>query len=236
MLTDEEFFAWLDGELDAGEAARVEAEVRSDPELAARVAEHRAMQARLGGAFAAVLDAPVPEQLQAAAWQAPAVVADFTVARKLRQARVWRPAAQWAAIAATLAIGVLLGTMVPSGQQGDPVKLEGGRMYAASAVNAALDSALASAPGSAVRIGITFRDHAGQVCRTFTAEAASGLACRSDGRWQLRGLFSVPEGQGGDYRMAAGMDPNLAALVDSAMAGEPFDAAQEKAAKDKGWR
>jgi hypothetical protein len=36
--------------------------------------------------------------------------------------------------------------------------------------------------------------------------------------------------------MAAGMDPNLAALVDSSMAGEPFDAAQEKAARDKGWR
>jgi hypothetical protein len=36
--------------------------------------------------------------------------------------------------------------------------------------------------------------------------------------------------------MAAGMDPALAALVDSSMAGEPFDAAQEKAAKERGWR
>jgi hypothetical protein len=35
--------------------------------------------------------------------------------------------------------------------------------------------------------------------------------------------------------MAAGMDPSLAALVDSTIAGEPFDAATEKAAKDKGW-
>jgi hypothetical protein len=36
--------------------------------------------------------------------------------------------------------------------------------------------------------------------------------------------------------MADGMDPNLAALVDSTMSGEPFDAAQEKTARGKGWR
>jgi hypothetical protein len=36
--------------------------------------------------------------------------------------------------------------------------------------------------------------------------------------------------------MAAGMDPNLAALIDSTIAGEPFDAAQEKSARNKGWR
>jgi len=36
--------------------------------------------------------------------------------------------------------------------------------------------------------------------------------------------------------MAAGMDPNLAALVDSTIAGEPLDATAEKAARDKGWR
>jgi hypothetical protein len=36
--------------------------------------------------------------------------------------------------------------------------------------------------------------------------------------------------------MAAGMDPNLAALVDSTMAGEPFGAAEERTAKEHGWR
>ncbi len=36
--------------------------------------------------------------------------------------------------------------------------------------------------------------------------------------------------------MAAGSDPTLAATIDSMIAGEPFDAAQEKAAKDAGWR
>src|SRR5256885_1164052 len=36
--------------------------------------------------------------------------------------------------------------------------------------------------------------------------------------------------------LAVGMDPNLASLVGSTMAGEPFDAATEKAAKAKGWK
>jgi hypothetical protein len=36
--------------------------------------------------------------------------------------------------------------------------------------------------------------------------------------------------------MAAGMDPNLAALVDSRIAGEPFTPVQEQAAKEDDWR
>jgi len=87
-----------------------------------------------------------------------------------------------------------------------------------------------------VRIGMTFRDQSGAVCRSFSEAATSGLACRNGGRWQVRGLFAAPEGQSGPYRMAAGMDPNLAALVDSTISGDPFDAAQEKDAKAKGWR
>jgi hypothetical protein len=36
--------------------------------------------------------------------------------------------------------------------------------------------------------------------------------------------------------MAAGEDPRLAALIDGRIAGEPFDAAKEKAARDANWR
>jgi hypothetical protein len=110
-----------------------------------------------------------------------------------------------------------------------------GQIYAASAIDRALDVQLASEPAGDVRVGLTFRDHAGEICRTFTATGSSGLACRDAKGWRLRGLFAAPEGQNGNYRMAAGMDPNLAALVDSAMAGDAFDAAAEKAAKDRGW-
>lgn len=235
MTEDEKFFAWLDGELSPDEAAEVEAKVAVDPELERLAEQHRAMQARLKGAFNPIAEAPVPEPLRAAVRAPEAEVIDLAAARQVREAR-WRPLPQWAAIAATLVVGVLLGTMVP--QRGAaPIDVEGGKIYAAAALNEALETQLASAPANdAVRVGVTFRDESGAICRSFTDVQASGLACRDGGRWQVRGMFAAPEGQSGDYRMAAGMDPNLAALVDSSIAGEPLDAAQEKTARDRGWR
>jgi len=231
MIEDEKFFAWLDGELRPAEAAEVEAKVASDPELARRAEEHRALSAQLRDAFDPIAAAPVPSRLQDAL-RPKAQVIDFAEAKR---ARTMPSVTQWAAMAATLALGVFVGTMVPQGGNG-PVEVQGGKLYAAAALNQALDTQLASAPAGDVRIGLTFRSHAGEICRSFTAPTSSGLACRNRGRWQVRGMFAAPEGQSGAYRMAAGMDPNLAALVDSTMTGEAFDAAQEKAARDKGWR
>jgi hypothetical protein len=231
MNDDEKFFAWLDGELAPAEAAEMEAKVAADPKLQRLAEQHRALGAQLRGTFDPIAAAPVPERLQAAL-RAPAQIIDFAAAKRARS----MPAlAQWTAMAATLAIGIFVGTRVPQGTD-TPVEAQGGKLYAAAAVNQALDSQLASAPAGDVRIGLTYRDQAGEICRTFTARAASGLACRSGGRWQMKGLFAAPEGQGTSYRMAAGMDPNLAALVGSTMAGEPFDAAAETAAKAKDWK
>lgn len=235
MVSDDIFFAWLDGELAPDEAARVAAEVHADPNLARRAQQHRAMQHRLRQAFDRVADAPIPDHLQAASRQPEPEVADLAAARRSRQARTWAPLPQWAAIAATLAVGIFVGTMVPQ-RSAAPVAVEGGKIYAAAALDRALMTQLASAPAGEVRVGMTFRDQSGSICRSFSEAAASGLACRSNGRWQVRGLFAAPEGQAGSYRMAAGMDPNLAALVDSTIAGEPLDAAAERAARDKGWR
>ena len=233
-VPDDKFFAWLDGELPSDEAALVEAEVASTPELARAAEQHRAMQARLKAAFDTVSSAPLPEKLQR-----PADVIDFAAAKRRREERRWPSPMQWAAMAATLAIGVIGGTMIAPHSSG-PVEVHGGRLYAAAALDRALDTELASAPQDggvrSVRVGLTFRDQSGAICRTFSDSQSSGLACRDGGQWQMRGLFAAPQGQSGAYRMAAGMDPNLAALVDSTMAGEPFDAPQEKAARNNGWK
>lgn len=236
MVSDETFFAWLDGELDPDEAARVEAEVAGNPELTLLAEQHRAMQSRLKGAFDSVAETAPPDHLIAAVRKPGAGVIDFGAAKRARERRQWSSLPQWAAIAATLAIGIFVGTQVPIPSHA-PVQVEGGRIYAAAGLDEALDNELAGAPSkSPVRIGLTFRDQSGEICRSFTQGPTSGLACRNADRWQLRGLFAAPEGQAGQYRMAAGMDPNLAALVDSTIAGEPFDASQEKAARGKGWR
>jgi hypothetical protein len=231
MTEDEKFFAWLDGELGAAEASEMEAKVAADPKLSRLAEQHRTLQSQLRGAFDPIAAAAIPERLQATV-RPSAEVIDFEAVKRARRIA---SIPQWTALAATLAVGVLVGTLVPHGGNA-PVEVQGGRIYAAAALNNALDTELASAPAGSVRIGLTFRDQAGEICRSFTQSGSSGLACRSGGRWQLRGLFAAPEGQRSTYRMAAGMDPNLAALVDSTMAGEPFDATAEKRSKDAGWK
>lgn len=232
---DERFFAWLDGELPVEEAARVEAEVAANPELQQLAEEHRAMQARLKAAFDPIAEAAVPDRLQDLVRTPDAEVVDFAAAKLSRGERRWGSLPQWAAMAATLAIGVFVGTAIPQ-RGGGPVEVKSADLYAASSLSHALETQLASEPAGDVRIGLTFRGQNGQICRTFQQPAASGLACRNGGQWQVRGLFASPEGQPTDYRMASSMDPNLAALMDVTIRGEPFDAAQERAAKEKGWR
>lgn len=231
MTEDEKFFAWLDGELDPAQAAEMEARVAADPALASLAEQHRSLGLQLKGAFDPISAAPVPMRLKDALVPSADVI-DLASARRRR----WvPPMAQWSAIAATLAIGVFLGTMVPQ-RSNEPIEVQSGKIYAAATLGQALDKELASAPSGDVRIGMTFRSRGGQICRTFTQSASGGLACRSGDRWQIKGLFGAPEGQDSDYRMAGGMDPNLAGLVSSTMAGEPFDAAQEKAEQLRHWQ
>src|SRR5437763_9156161 len=101
---DEKFFAWLDGELSGDEAADMAARVASSPELTAMAEKHRAMQARLRGAFDVVAEAPVPERLRAAVHPRGAEVVDFGAAMRARETRRWGSVPQWEAMAAALAI------------------------------------------------------------------------------------------------------------------------------------
>ena len=229
MTDEEEFFAWLDGELDSGAAARVEARVAADPALTEQARAHRALGQELRGAFDPVLAAPVPDRIAA-----PPI--DFLAARGRHSSpRLGIP--QWAAMAATLALGVGLGT-VAGDRGGAPVTIDGGRMVAAAALGDALDTQLASAsePRGAMRIGLSFRDRNNALCRSFQGEGASGLACRDGNQWRIEGMYGAEAPAASDYRMAAGSDPRLAALIDSVIAGEPLDAAGERAALANGWR
>src|SRR5215218_7723044 len=67
MTEDEQFFAWLDGELDGDKAAEVEARVAASAELTARAAEHRRLSSKLRDAFAPLIEAgAAPPSLQSA--------------------------------------------------------------------------------------------------------------------------------------------------------------------------
>jgi hypothetical protein len=235
MPTDEKFFVWLDEELERDEAARVEAEIGGDARLSSLAVEHRAMQARMKRAFGTIVDAPVPAALVDAVRGPQTTVVHFNRRAPGSGRPLWRMLPPWLSLATMLAVGIIIGTVIPP-RATNPIEISGGQLYAAAALDNALDTQLSSAPTGETRIGLTFRDRSGEICRSFTQAQSSGLACRDANRWQVRGLFAAPEGQTTAYRMAAGMDPNLAALVDSTIAGEPFDAATERAARDRGWR
>lgn len=232
-MDDEKFFAWLDGELGPDEAHRVAKEVAASPELSARADEHRRLAAGLRGAFAPVMDGPS---------KAPQFGSgDVVVLKKLsgsRQPAPIRPGIpQWAALAAALALGLVVGSQFSgSAAEKSPVSMEGGRLVAAASLERSLDSLLAGSADDATRIGLTFHNRSGEICRSFTGDSGSGLACRAGDDWELRGLFPAGEGTSGGYRMAAGQHPQLARLIDETIAGEPFDAGQEKAALERGWR
>ena len=236
-IDDETFFAWLDGELDADQADRVAAAVASDPRLSRMAEQHREFETRLRAPFDSVAAAPVPDRLAEAAKASSGRVVRFSALRQASNDNGQWAWPQWAAIAATLVLGIGLGTTLDSERGPAPVEVRGGKMFAASQLDTTLDRQLAGIPSAdGTRIGLTFRDQSGTICRTFTDQRASGVACREGEDWQLRGMFAAPEGQSGEYRMAAGMDPNLAGLVDSTIDGEPFEVAQEKAARARGWR
>ena len=237
MVEDEKFFAWLDGELPAAEAARVEMEVAADPRLSVVAKEHRKMAVHLRSAFSEVEAQAVPERLADVVSQERGKVVDLAKARAHRAYRkspsLW---VQMGALAATLAIGIVTGTLLTGGSS-SPIGNEAGRLVASADYEKALDARLASMPvDSGPRIGLTFRDRSGAICRTFEDQAASGLACREGGDWRIRSLFQSPEGQTTDYRMASGQDPRLIEAVEASIEGEAFDAAQEKEAMRKGWR
>jgi hypothetical protein len=99
----------------------------------------------------------------------------------------------------------------------------------------ALDRQLASAgEQGGIRIGLSFKDQSGRFCRSFTAAAQSGLACRAEDAWAIEGLVAEQSGSS-EYRMASGVNPALGGLIDGRIAGEPLDPAGETRAIQQGW-
>ncbi|GAA0306681.1 hypothetical protein GCM10009087_15740 [Sphingomonas oligophenolica] len=234
-MTDEEsIFAYIDGELEGDDLVRVEAAIAAAPALQAMVAEHRALASHLRGAYSAILDEPLPPLMPAATAPGSNVhsLADARNNRE-RRASAWG-LPQWSAMAATLVAGIIGGSFL-NGTHSGLIAQRGGHLVVSGQIEQALDTQLAStqSPSAAVRIGLTFKDREGAICRSFTAEAAEGVACRDRNAWQVRGLLGREGGQSGDYRLAA--SSRIADLVDDLIVGEPLDAADERAALEKRW-
>lgn len=215
--------AWIDGELDQGDAARVERAVAVDPALAARAVAHRAMKQRFAAAFGGLANErvllPKPKSAQ---------VSSLASARAARtSANRWRIPLS---LAASLAVGLVVGHLGQgTGGIGDRVHA----LELSRSVAAALDQKLSGEAGP-VRVTLSFRDRHGVYCRSFAGAHLSGVACRDGDRWALRYADPVSR-QDGDYRMA-GTDAVISDIVSSMIEGDPLDAVGETKARASHWR
>ena len=244
-IDDDTLQAYVDGELDAAEAARVDAALAQDDALAGRVRQMRALNARLRAAFDPVLDEPVPAHLSALLQPRAMPAVPLTVVEGGRGANTVRHRAsrRWLGPGAALAASVALlaaGLWWHAGNE--LVRMRNGEPYAAGVLGRALDQSLASEPDAhaTVAIGLSFRTGEGNICRTFTVRtppARAGLACHTAVGWELPVLAPSVPSEGGELRQAASsLPPAVQAAVDARLRGEVFDAQQERAARAAGWR
>ena len=242
---DEVLMAYADDELDARTRAAVEAAMASDPELARRIAQHKALRSRVHSAFNRVLDEPVPARLlQVVRSDPPGAGKNNVVSLRRRRVQRWTWP-QWTAVAASLIVGVIAARLVFVRSGGpSPIVMRGGRVLAGGVLADALSDQLAADQTAAdpVRIGVSFRSKSGDYCRTFALAPPTdlaGLACRVTDGWRVRVLAreESPVAGTSTYRQAASsMPPPVIAGVSNLIAGEPLDARAEAAARGRHWQ
>ena len=224
-VSREELAAFADGELAPSREAEVAAAVAADPALAGQLRAHRALRDRLAARFAPILDEPLPERLVAPLRPDRSEVIDLAAARAGRTRRL-----RWSWVAApALAASLALAVFLPRGAGDD---------YANGALAEALDGQLVATQSGRgpTRILLSFRDGAGDTCRAFVGTAQSGIACRDEAGWRLRSIDEGAPAQTGEYRMAGAPSARVLEAAQDMAAGPALTAAEEQAARARGWR
>lgn len=241
--SDETLMAFADGELDGVQRAQIESALTTDTALRQRLAALQLQRQRVAAAFAAVLVEPVPDRLTSllqAPPAAPATLVDLAEVRAQRQRQRHLPWwAQWGGMAASVLLGLLLGTQLERDAADPAIGLRQGRLLAGGMVDQALSEQLASEPvaGAPVRVQLSFVDKGGDYCRTFSIATVAGLACRESGQWALQSLVAVASTPQGELRQAASALPRaILDAVDQRIAGDALDQGGERAARERGWR
>jgi anti-sigma factor RsiW len=245
--TEEMMNAFVDGELPADEMRAVETLIATRPDLKAYVERQHKLRSTLVSAFAPAMDEAIPQRLRDAAMFAPAS-SGFRAKSWLRAFGETVTGANFllrsaAPAAAALACGLIVGVAIQPGAPSDFRATSAGQMIAQGELADALTNRLASAgaPASGPRIGVSFRNRNGEDCRTFSVPGANastaGIACRTGDAWAVAALITAPRQSQNAYQQAGSeMPPVIRETVSSMIVGEAFDAAAERAARDRGWK
>ncbi|WP_428311402.1 anti-sigma factor family protein [Hydrocarboniphaga sp.] len=227
-LSDDLLSAYLDGELDAEAAARVESALAGDLLAQQRLQQMRANDSALKAAMRLPDIAPRdPLAARILGSSAPPAVTRIAPRRASR-------AASYRAMAAGvggLALGYLLSQALTPGAT------------AVAVIDASLSGVLDSVASGqasadrATRISLSFKAADGRYCRVFSrsgADYGEGLACRDASGWQLVAWDASQGEAAGGYQPAGGNDM-LDAVMDRLGGGAALDVQQERALIDAHW-
>lgn len=247
--TNETLMAFADGELDTAQRTEVENLLQGNPGLRQRVTQMQQQRNRVRNAFASVLDEPVPDRfaqllrssppMPTAAVQPVPVVVQLTDERAKRSLIRYMPTwAQLGGMAASVVLGVLLGTRFLGTSVDPAMGLNQGQLVAGGSIDEALSTQLASEPlaGAKVSVQLSFIDKSGNYCRTFSTTAMAGLACQQAGQWIVQQTDTLTaQGSGVVRQASASLPPALLDSVDQRMANGTLNAAAERQARAQGW-
>jgi anti-sigma factor RsiW len=258
-FSDEVLIAYADGALAEPVRSEVARAALADPQVAARLARHQALRAKVRGASGRVSNEPAAPLLRSVGGLRPPAVAniiDLAAERASRQPLPTLPSQmmpptpprvpqrwhRWAGFAVALALGGVLGAgaLLASNDTITLAQVGGvdGALVAAGALDTALSKQLAHlSQDGAVRMGVSFVAKDGNYCRSFQLDRAAGLACRNARRWQLAVLVQTPQRAPGTARLAFRNTPDVVVnAIDERIAGAALDARGEQIALRLGWQ
>lgn len=229
-IDPEHLMAYVDGQTDADETARIEAAIAADPLLRARAQGWRAQNQALRAAFDPILQEPVPQRLQ------DALAHDAQILAFAPKRRNWRVLS---ASLIGLAAAALLGFQLGAGQSNGLLRTGGGGAWAKGELARALEHQASGQPGKGqVAIAFTVQDQNDAPCRAFRvhSQGLDGLACRQDAGWSVMALGRQAIGEPGAYRPAAGLSPGVLAALEGIEGAEALSPDAEAARIQANWR
>ncbi len=256
QLTDEILVAYVDGELSAEEAAKVEQALKSDQRVREAVQVFRDTADWSRRAYDDVLHEPVPDRLINAA----SGEADRFAPSAPQSAPAPRSRIAGLAVAASIALAIGVGggfglfQLTAANDTGASGPLMVGTVDDSGALHLALESAasgtlIAAGNGGNVMPLTTFFGRDGRHCREFQAVtagpaglgAAFGIACRQPtGSWHVEAVGAPPAATpaGSDrYQWASGSnDDPMRVLIDAMSEAGPVSLEDEAALLSGGWR
>lgn len=237
-IADESVIAFVDGQLDSEARVAFEARLAREPRLSERVAAHRWMARQIAAAYGPPPERDVDDALVSRLGLGDGRVVALSEHRRAGHRGRFR-AANIAAIAASLALGLVIGRGTPTPNSA-LIEEQAGRPIASGILAAGLSNQLTGEPG-AVRIGLSFRTDQG-ICRTFRNDRGlSGIGCREGRYWRVpmmtAELAYAGSGAGTEYQLAGGqIPPAVMAQVDRWIRGEPLAPSEEVEMRKRGWR